>query len=452
VDDRRATEDISRTRVANGGSADEPSSGYVNYVLGMVFLVAIFNVCDRTIMGLLVEEIKSDIGLDDRQIGLMMGLAFTVVHVGAAVPMGRIADRTSRRVVISLGLLVWSSMTVFAGLAQNALQLLMARMGVGLGEASGAAPSQSLIADYVAPSRRAKALSVVSVGGTIGLGVGMLIGGWVNQIWGWRAAFIIAGTPGIALAALFYLTVAEPRRGQSEDRVDSGDPIPFVAGVKSLMSRRSYRYMVIGACCAGVATYGRSLWEPTFLRRVYGMEPGEVGIAYFLIYAVPMALGSFIGGWLGDRLTRRDERWYMWLSAIANALGLPFALGFLFAPAETSLFGIPLAFWLGAAASFLGGIWSPQSMALAQALAPLRMRTVSAALWSSVFTFVGLGLGPYLVGEFNVQFEPRFGAEGIRYSLALMNIALLLSVVFQLMSSRTLRQDLESVRQLESGP
>ena len=233
--------------------------------------------------------------------------------------------------------------------------------------------------------------------------------------------------------------------------MDPGDPITFLAGVKSLMSRRSYRYMVIGACCAGVVTYGRSLWEPTFLRRVYGMEPGEVGTAYFLMYAVPMALGSFIGGWLGDRLTRRDERWYMWLSALANALALPFAFGFLFAPVEASLLGIPLAFWLGGVASFLGGIWSPQSMALAQALAPLRMRTVSAALWSSVFTFVGLGLGPYLVGEFNVRFEPRFGAEAIRYSLAVMNVALLLSVVFQLMSSRALRQDLESVRQLEVG-
>ena len=423
----------------------DPSERYVRYVLFLIFLVAIFNVCDRTIMGLLVEEIKADLDLDDRQIGLMMGFAFTVVHLGAAVPVGRIADRSSRRAVISAGLLVWSSMTVFAGLAQSAAQLLVARMGVGLGEAAGAAPSQSMIADYVAPERRTSALSVVTVGGTVGLGLGMLLGGWASELWGWRAAFIIAGLPGVLLAIVFYLTVAEPRRGQSEARTGSAEPPPLRDVLPRLFGNRAYRNLVIGGCFAGVATYGKTLWEPTFLRRVYEMTPADVGVTYFFIYAIPVALGAYVGGGLGDRLARRDIRWHMWLSALATSAALPLSLSFLLLPADLRLGGIPLGFVAAALSSFLLGIWSPQSMTLAQALSPLRMRTVSAAVWSSLFAFVGLGVGPYLVGELNVRLEPSLGQEAIRYSLASVSGVLLLAASFQLASGRTLIGDLERV-------
>ncbi|MEZ4333674.1 MAG: MFS transporter [Myxococcota bacterium] len=425
------------------------SNGYVRYVLALVFLVAVFNVCDRTIVGLLVEEIKRDIGLDDREIGLLMGAAYTSVHFGAAVPLGRIADRTSRRTVIALGLLVWSAMTVSAGLALAAWQLIASRMGVGLGEAAGAAPSQSLIADYVEPGRRAHALAVITVGGTVGLGVGMLLGGWANEIWGWRSAFVIAGLPGIALAILFYLTVEEPVRGQSERRTDPGRIVPLRSVLATLIRLPAYCLIVIGACFAGITTYGRSMWEPTFLRRVYGMEPGEVGTVYFLIYAVPMALGSFLGGWLGDRLARRDVRWHMWLSALATAAALPFGLAFVLMPADLRLGPWPLSFAGGALCSFLMGIWVPQSMAMSVALSPLRMRTVAAAVWSALYALVGLGFGPYLVGELNVRLEPDLGTEAIRYSLAAAILVLALAVVCQLLVARLLHGDLERAKAMD---
>ncbi|MBK7949696.1 MAG: MFS transporter [Deltaproteobacteria bacterium] len=426
------------------------SPAYVRYVLALLFLVAIFNVCDRTIVGLLVEEIKRDIGLDDREVGLLMGAAYTVVHFGAAVPFGRIADRYSRKTVIALGLLAWSAMTVSAGLAQTSAQLILSRMGVGLGEAAGAAPSQSLIADYVVPGRRAKSLAVVTVGGTVGLGLGMLLGGWANELWGWRSAFLIAGVPGIALALLFYFTVDEPRRGQSEQRVDSGEMSSLPRVLATLVRLPAYCLLVTGGCFAGIATYGRSMWEPTFLRRVYGMDPGEVGTVYFLIYAVPMALGSLAGGWLGDRLARRDLRWHMWLSAIATGLALPFGLAFVLLPQSLLLGPVPLSFVMGAVSSFLMGIWVPQSMAMSVALSPLRMRTVAAAVWSSLYSLVGLGLGPYVVGELNVRFEPSSGVFGIRYSLASVMTALAIAAFFQLLAARRLLVDLARTRAMES--
>jgi len=427
------------------------SNAYVRYVLALLFLVAAFNVCDRTIVGLLVEEIKRDVGLDDRQVGLLMGAAFTVVHFGAAVPIGRLADRYSRRTVISLGLLVWSAMTVSAGLAQAAWHLIVARMGVGLGEAAGAAPSQALIADYVGPGRRANALAVISVGGTVGLGLGMVIGGWANELWGWRSAFVIAGVPGIALAILFYLTVDEPVRGQSEQRSDSGEVLPLAQVLATLVRIPSYCFIVIGACFTGVAIYGRAMWEPSFLRRVYGMDPGEVGVAYFLIYAVPMAIGSLFGSWLGDRLARRDLRWHMWFSALASAAGIPFSFGFLLVPEAVRLGPWPLAFACGVVASFLMGVWSPQSMALSVALSPLRMRTVAAAVWSALYSLVGLGIGPYLVGELNVRLEPSVGVEAIRYSISAAVLVLLVAIGFQLLVARRLLADLERVRAMERG-
>lgn len=428
-----------------------PSPAYVRYVLVLVFFVAVFNVCDRTIVGLLVEEIKRDIGLDDREVGLLMGAAYTVVHFGAAVPFGRLADRYSRKTVISAGLLVWSAMTLSAGFAQTTWQLIASRMGVGLGEAAGAAPSQALVADYVVPGRRANSLAVVSVGGTVGLGLGMMLGGWANELWGWRSAFIIAGIPGIALAALFYLTVAEPTRGQSEQRADPGQVIPLARVLAILGGLPAYRHLVTAACFAGIATYGRSMWEPTFLRRVYGMDPGDVGAVYFLIYAVPNAIGSLSGGWLGDRLARRDVRWHMWLSALATATALPFGLGFVLLPVTTFLGPYPLAFYSAGIASFMMGVWVPQSAAMSVALSPLRMRTVAAAVWSSLYSLVGLGLGPYLVGELNVRFEPTAGVEGIRYSLAGVMSVLGAAALFQLFAGRRLIVDLERVRALEAG-
>ncbi len=430
---------------AKGSEPAEPSPGYVRYVLVLIFLVAVFNVCDRTILSVLVEEVKRDLALDDRQLGLLMGFAFTVVNLGASIPIGRVADLGSRRSVIALGLLVWSGMTMFAGFSRNFGELLVARMGVGLGEAAGAPPSQSLISDYVPPERRARALSVLTTGGVAGLGVGMLIGGFANELWGWRSAFLIAGAPGLLLAVLFYATVREPPRGRFDVAVPGARRSLWDA-IRALLATTSYRFLALGACMAGITSYGKNFWEPTFLRRVYELSPAEVGVVYFLIAPLPSALGAYFGGSLGDRLARRDARWYMWLSALANVSAIPFSLGFLLLPRELAIAGVPVAFLSSALGSLLMQVWSPQSGALGQLLARPHDRTVSAALWSSLHSFVGLGVGPYLVGELNMRFEPSFGAASVRYSLTIASGTLALAALFQLLAARTLPRDLSRVR------
>src|SRR5262245_4146299 len=183
------------------------STGYVRYALGLIFAVALINVCDRTIMSVLVVDIRKDLGLSDRDMGWLLGPAFATVHLIAGLPLARLADRASRRAIISLGLLAWSAMTALCGLAQGFGQLLAARMGVGIGEAAGSPPSHSLISDYLPPQRRALGLSILTIGATFGTGLGMIAGGWISYRWGWRSAFLAAAVPGILLALLLGSTL-----------------------------------------------------------------------------------------------------------------------------------------------------------------------------------------------------------------------------------------------------
>ncbi len=420
-----------------------PSRRYESYVLGLLFLVAVFNVGDRLLLGLLVDDIQRDIGLDDRQIGLMMGAAYTVVHFGAALPLANVADRYSRRVVISIGLVFWSAMTMFAGVASSGWQLVLSRMGVGLGEAAGAAPSQSLIADYVPEERRAAALSMVAVGGTAGMGFGMLVGGWVNQYWGWRSAFLVAGAPGVLVALLFYLTVREPPRASGGEVGEStAAQATLLDRVRILLAIPSYRLLIVSACLTGIAASAKVLWEPTFLRRVYGLDPGDVGSLYFLIYALPAAFGAYLGGRGGDRVARHDARGYAWLNVGIHLLAFPLSCAFLLLPSSIVVFGLPASFLLGAVGAFVLGAWAPQSMALVQMLAPPGVRTVAAALWSSVYALVGMGVGPYVVGEFNLRLEDRFGEEAVRYSIAIACTSLVIAAATHLATARLLPRDL----------
>jgi MFS family permease len=299
-------------------TADTPSpsgfsTAYVRYALSLIFLVAVFNVCDRTIMSVLVPEIRAEMGLTDRHLGVLMGPAFAVVHVVAGLPIARLADRTSRRTIIAAGLFAWSLLTIAQGLARSFPQLLAARMGVGIGEAAGSPPSHSLLADYASPEKRARALSVLQIGALCGTGLGMVLGGWVNEVWGWRAAFVAVGIPGIALAVLVLGTLREPPRGISDGLAagasdGAGAPAreSALGAALHLLRTPTYGWMLAGVCAAGVVAIGRSAWEPTFLREVYGMGSADAGLTYFLISPLPSAVGALAGAWLVDHLGRRD--------------------------------------------------------------------------------------------------------------------------------------------------
>jgi MFS family permease len=428
------------------------SRRYVGYALGLIFAVAVINVCDRTIMAVLVVDIRRELDLDDRQMGWLMGPAFATVHILAGLPLARLADRGSRRAIISIGLLAWSAMTALCGLAQGFGQLLAARMGVGIGEAAGAPPSHSLISDYLSPERRARGLSLLPIGSTLGIGLGMVAGGWINQIWGWRAAFLAVGLPGMALAAVVWLTLREPPRGHSEGRTSEISSDSALDVIQYLFRTPSYVWMVLGMSAAGIYLAGaRYSWEPTFLRETYGLGPAAAGTTYFLIAPVPTMLGAALGGALTDRLGQRDSRWYLAVPALCNVLAVPLLLAFLLWPESQRVGGVPIAFAFCVLASIILGGSSPGILALGQSLARPQMRAFSAALWSMAYTLISMGLGPLLVGDLSTRLRPTAGPDALRFALAASAVLPLVGAALQLAGTRSLRADLERARASGGG-
>ena len=232
---------------------------YPNYVLAVLFFVYVFNFIDRTILSILIEDVKRELGVSDTAMGFLTGIAFAVFYTVAGIPIARWADVGVRRSIIALGLTVWSLMTAASGLVQNFGQLVAARIGVGVGEAAGSPPAHSLIADYFPPERRATALSIYSAGIYVGVLFGYLAGGWVNEFFGWRNAFFVVGLPGLLLALLVRFTVREPSRGQSEPPRAPSEPAavdeapePWQDVFRFLWSLRSFRHLAFGAGMARI--------------------------------------------------------------------------------------------------------------------------------------------------------------------------------------------------------
>ena len=415
------------------------SARYVHYILFLLFLVSVFNVCDRTIVSVLVDDIRRDLVLDDRQMGMVMGLAFSATYLFAGIPIAYLTDRHSRRLTVSIALLVWSLMTAVTGMAQNFWQIMLARMGVGVGEAGGGPASQSLVIDYVAPERRARAMSIISIGSSIGLGFGMAYGGWASEWIGWRWALVSVGVPGVIVAILFLKTVVDPpRRAADFPSVGafSGASLPSVLG--ALLRMPAFVALTLGATFANVVSLGRSAWEPTLLRRVYEMGAADAGFVYVFINAVPAVLGTYLCGTITDRLAMRDRRWYGWFPALTCFFMVPLSLAFYFSPTDVKLAGVPIGFIFAFAASMLAPGWSPSVMATAQGLVPPSARAVAAATWSMIAGFVGLGIFPFVVGDLNVRLEGAYGDQAVRYSLAIVGVMPWLASVSFLVLARRL--------------
>ena len=418
------------------GSSDATSSGYRNYVLGVLVAVYAINFLDRYVLIILLDPIKSALGASDTAMGFLTGLAFALFYTVAGIPIARLADRGTRRTIIAMGLAAWSTATALSGAAQNFLQLAVARVAVGVGEAAGSPPAHSMISDYFPLRHRATALSIYSCGIPLGIAVGYLVGGWVNEWLGWRLAFVLAGAPGIVLAIVVRSTVREPRRGASESSVGDDRDYTLREVVRHLRSRPSFLLLALGAGCAAFSSYGFDAWTPAFLGRVHHMQSGEIGTWLAAINAT-CGVGSYLlGGWVADRLGARDPRWYLWVSAIGIVLALPPGLVFLLAGSKTVAL-------LALAPNFLFyTLWLPPCIAITHQLVTLRMRALASAILFFVLNLIGLGLGPQAVGIANDLLASRFGEESVRYSLLLVTVSSLsASVLFQL-AARSLKRDL----------
>ncbi len=418
-----------------GQTASSTQSRYV--VLGLLTLVYCFNYIDRQVLAIVQEGIKRDLQLSDSQLGLLSGVAFGIFYAVAGIPLARWADRANRRNIISLSVLLWSALTTLSGSVQNFTQLLVARIGIGIGEAGSNPPSHSIISDLFPPEKRATAMSIFSAGIYIGILFAFLLGGWINQFFGWRMAFVVVGAPGILLALIVRCYLTEPVRGQSEARVDNGKSVPLADVVRLLWSRSTFRHLALGAALAAFASNAAAAWLPSYFIRVHGMSTGELGTWFALIAGVGGAVGLIAGGFLSDYLATRDQRWYLWLPVLARLVALPFAVSvYLVGDAYAALAFCVLP-------AMVGSICLGNCIAITHGLVGLRMRATASAILFFIMNIIGLGCGPLTVGIVSDALAADYGQDALR--LALLFVAPpagLWSALHFYLASRHLRSEL----------
>ncbi len=413
------------------------------YAVAVLTLVYTFNFVDRQLLAILQESIKADLSLMDWQLGLLTGFAFALFYVTAGIPIARWADRSNRRNIVALAVGTWSLMTAISGLVQSYTQLLVARVGVGVGEAGGSPPAHSIISDIFPPESRASALAFYSMGVNFGILFGFLAGGWLNEIHGWRTAFMIVGLPGLAVALLVRYTLAEPIRGLSENRQTSDEAqVPFQAVLQLLWSRLSFRHMAMGAALNAFAGYSTSNWTASFFIRSHGMTTGELGTWLAGIMGLGGAIGVFFGGYIAEKLAVKDVRWYMRLPALTGAICLPFMIAiYLVDSAYTALL-------LSIVPGILFNVYLGNTLAMTHGLVGLRMRALASAILFFILNIIGLGIGPWATGALSDMLASTYGQDSLRYAmLYLLPAAMAWSVVHLFLATRNLEKDLAAAPQ-----
>jgi len=396
---------------------EKVSTQYRNYVLIMLTLVYVFNFVDRQVLVILQESIKKELHLSDTQLGLLSGFTFALFYVTLGIPIARFADKSNRRNTITISLGLWSLMTACSGLARNFVQLLLARIGVGVGEAGGSPPAHAMISDYFPPEKRSTALSVYSMGIYFGILIGFLMGGYLNEQLGWRTAFFVVGIPGIIFSLLFYVTVKEPKRGATDlNKIESRDTHSLGKVLKQLYSIKTFVFLSLAAALNVFCIYGFINWSPSFFARLHGMKNSEIGSSLGLINGIAGALGSFAGGFLTDHFGKKDKRWYLKIPASAIFLSVLFAAGTLFL--QDKFFSLSC---LGVYAC-LQSMYLGPSIAVAHSLVPASMRALTSAVFFLVINLIGLGFGPLIVGMISDYLAPSLGVESLRWAMSIVLI------------------------------
>ena len=424
---------------------------YRKYALGILLIGYIINFVDRSILSLLLEPIKLELALTDSQLGFLGGLAFAVFYTFLGIPIAALADRRSRVKILAVSMVIWSAMTAICGLANNFLTLLLARIGVGVGEAGASPPSHSLISDYFPIETRATALSIYALGIPLGTMIGSFVGGWGADTVGWRYTFFLVGVPGIIFAFIVWFTLREPPRGMSDIKLDApsappvntAPPPPVSTVLKLLWSKTSFRHLAFAAGLHAFVSYGAGTWNAPFFIRIHEMSLTDIGSILALIAGIG-AIGTFFGGYISDKLSDRtnDKRWYFWVPGIATLVMVPFQL-------VAYLYG---GVWVVVASlmmvAILGNAYLGPSFAMTQALVSLRMRAVASAILLFVLNLIGMGLGPYFVGVLSDILTPDFGIYSIRYAMCAAVLVNVWAACHYFIGARTMRGDLADTQEM----
>ena len=407
-------------------------ASYTLFVLAMVYAL---NFMDRQLLVILQESIKLELGFADWQLGLLSGFAFAVFYTLVGVPIARMADTGNRRNIISISIAVWSLMTAVCGAVNSFWQMLLCRIGVGVGEAGCSPPAHSMISDLYPPERRATALSVYNVGVYVGVLVGFVLGGFLNDIVGWRWAFVIVGLPGVLIALLVRMSVPEPTRVFTTGAADSPPP-PLKDVLGLLWARPAFRHLAIAAGLHAFVGYGAGNWAPSFFIRTYGISTSELSLWLGPIAAFAGAIGALGGGYFADRLGHRDVRWNLYLPAIAIIISVPLSLAVYLVDSfylSIGIAGLPV---------LLGATYLGPTLAMTHGLVGVRMRAVASSILFLVLNLVGMGIGPWFTGLLSDLLEPRFGTESLRWALVIVILANLWCALHYFLAARTLKADL----------
>ncbi len=377
------------------------------YALTLLLIVYICNFVDRNILSIVAQPMKEELKLADWQVGLLGGLAFALFYVTAGLPIARLAERRNRVKIISVLLVIWSVMTAVCGLAQNFLQMLLARIGVGAGEAGCSPASHSLIADYFPRGQRTTALAIYSMGIPAGPLIAGLVGGWAAQEYGWRAAFFVVGLPGLFLSVIVWLTLPEPPRGRYDPAPPADSKIPsFIDVLVHLYRKPTFLHIAAGSTLATFANYSISTFAVPYLLRGYSLNIAQAGTAYGLLTGISAVAGTALGGWLVDRYGATDKRYYVLIPAAGVIVSGPLYILVLM---QTNLALMALTVIVPAVVHYL---YLGPTYGMTANMVDARMRATASAIVLFTLNLFGLGLGPLVTGIFSDYFASRAFAAG----------------------------------------
>ncbi len=423
------------------------SSGYMRYALALLMVIYTLNILDRQILTILAEPIKQDLGLADWQLGAITGLAFAVFYTGMGLPIARLADRGDRVWLISASLAIWSAFTMVCGLAKSFPHLLIARLGVGFGEAGCSPAAHSLISEMTPRPKLASALAFYSLGIPLGSLIGLTMGGLVADAFGWRVAFFIAGAPGLLVAVLAVMTLKEPRRLlRRDERTES--TIPLAVAMRELRTKRSFWWISLGTAFGSLVFYSQSAFYGSLFMRAHGEEiaalgqsiglgpAGFLGLALGLLLGLSSGLGTYMGGQIADRAAKIGIKGYTLVPMIVLLASSPFYMGLNLAP------GAILALACVVPASFAFALAYGPIFASVQSLVSPGVRATASAVHLFVTTVIGLGLGPLIVGLLSDAFAVAHGpAAGLQYAMACSTLGLFIAGGCFYLAGRSIGQD-----------
>jgi predicted MFS family arabinose efflux permease len=377
------------------------------FVLAMLLVVYTFNFIDRQILGILAGPIKADLHLSDTQLGALGGFAFALLYSTMGLPLAWLADRRGRTPVIAASLAIWSGFTALCGLVSGFWAMFACRLGVGVGEAGGVAPSYALISDTFPPNQRARALAVYSLGIPLGAAAGILLGGYVAAAVNWRAAFLAVGLAGLVFTPLFAWLVRDPKPANPKAAPAMREVLVLLAG------KRSFWLLAFGAGSCSMMGYGLAFWLPSLMRRSFGLDLVETSQFFGLLLLIGGTVGVMAGGIFADWLGGRSRSAYAWLPAVSFLLGVPLFVAGLFSGSAQ------VTFWLFLLPQALVYLWLGPVLTAVQHLVPAPMRATASASFLLINNLIGVGLGSLTIGKLSDLLTPTYGEDALRHAILL---------------------------------